>query len=411
MAWDDRDEDFSREEEWIKRQPRYNPTYDLKGFYYRWIEPRFQPRLWDDITQDYTNTHPAKRFASVEIDSDMSQILLVLETIRDRILAGKMKATRLVISSDIHELVNKVLKCEGVEVKAFRFGRSDNGEFIYGLWAFEPSISVDSIRKAETKFQNKKAPDDLNDLVEDLLGFSKYRAEVADEVIEVARLICKKNAIEDLYVIGMYAREKALGNDKPDVEQLDFSTPSSSKNAQLGQLLANALGVPISIGNDVRFSYKGIKIEFSVTSSREELAQLSVLNVRIKNQLAIDLLRRDFTINMFAYNVATKAIEDPLKVAKKAVKMRQIRTYLDANTIVKKNPIVILRALKLKLQHDLEIDRELQKAMISHGASLFKGAFPVFELIFARESIRSEGIKEADKLFDQFGLWKIKKIN
>ena len=32
MAWEDRDEDFSEDEQWIKSQPRYNPLYDIKGF-------------------------------------------------------------------------------------------------------------------------------------------------------------------------------------------------------------------------------------------------------------------------------------------------------------------------------------------------------------------------------------------
>ena len=73
-------------------------------------------------------------------------------------------------------------------------------------------------------------------------------------------------------------------------------------------------------------------------------------------------------------------------------------------------PIMILRALKLKLQYDLDIDNDLAYAMLKHSGSLFKGEYADFELLFARESIRSEGRKEADKLFDEYGLWKLKKM-
>jgi hypothetical protein len=412
MAWDDRDEDFSREEDWIKQQPRYNPSYDLKGFYYRWIEPRFKPQLWDDITQDYTNTHPAKRFAQVEndVESDLPQILRILETIKDRILLGKMKATRIVATSDLYMLIKKVIACDGVNLKPFRFGRTIDGEFIYAIWVTDTSVPAETLRKAETRFQKEDASEDLDDLIEDLLGFSYYRSQAVEEIISAARSIVERVGIQDLYVVGMYAREKALGNESPDVEQLDFSSSSVRLNAQIGQLLANKMGVVPEIDNDLTFVYKGIKVEFSLTTRKEELARLSMLKRNKRNQIVVDLLRRDFTINMFAYNVVNGDIIDPLGVAKKAVRNSLIRTYFDPNGIIKKNPMVILRALKLKLQYGLEIERELEQAMIANSAKLFQGGFSKFDLLFARESIRSEGKKEADKLFDDFGLWKLRKI-
>jgi hypothetical protein len=58
----------------------------------------------------------------------------------------------------------------------------------------------------------------------------------------------------------------------------------------------------------------------------------------------------------------------------------------------------------------MKINPYLERTMISYGGRLFKGQYTDFELLFARESIKAEGKYEADKLFDAFGLWKIKKI-
>jgi len=412
MAWDDRDESFSEEETWIKSQPRYNPSYDLKGFYYRWIEPRFKPQLWDEMVEDNSNVHPAKRFAKVETDveSDIPQILRILEVIKERILLGKMKATRLVVTSDIYPFIKKVVECEGINLKSFRFGRTMDEEFIYSIWITDTSVPADTLRKAEARFQSDKSSEDLDDLIEDLLGFSYCRSQAVEEIVDIAKSIAERAEIEDLHIVGMYARERVMGNDNPDVEQLDFSTKSARTNGQIGQLLASELGVVPEIGDDLTFAYKGIKVEFSLTSRKEELARLSMLRKSQRSQIVIDLLRRDFTINMFAFNVVTGDVIDPLRVAQKAVRKGILKTYSDPKRLVKNNPVIILRALKLKLQYDLDIDRDLVHSMISSSASLFKGGISEFDLLFARESIRSEGKKEADRLFDDFGLWKLRKM-
>jgi len=410
MKWDDRDESFSAEESEIREQPRYNPSYDLKGFYYRWIEPRFKPQLWDDMTQDLSNTHPAKRFAQIDSESDMPKMLNILETIKDRILSGKMKASRLIITSDIYQFVRKTVGCEGVNIKAFKFGKTEQNESIYAVWIVDPSVDSGTLKKAEGKFQMSAAPDALADLVEDLLGFSSYRVNVVEEIVNAAALISKKYGIDDLCVIGTYARERAYGNDKPDVEELDFSTESPFKNAKVGQLLADTLGITPEINTKLTFAYKGVKVEFSLVNKKEEIARLSLLKVKNNNQIMIDLLNRDFTINMFVYNVSSKEILDPFKVAKGAMRNKTVETLLKSEAIIKNNPILILRALKLVLKYKMKIDADLERTMISYGGRLFKGQYTDFELLFARESIKDEGKYEADKLFDAFGLWKIKKI-
>lgn len=405
MEWDDRDESFVEEESWIRSQPRYNPTYDLKGFYYRWIEPRFKPQLWDSMIQDNSNTHPARRFAS--IPEDMNQIIKVITCIREKILKGEIKSSRLVISEDLCKFIFNFFENSDLETKVFRFGENSKDENIYSMWVFDSSIDKKLIRDAESRFQFNK--NDSDDLIEDLLGLRHCKTKAINEIIDCAKEICSKNNIDDLYLVGAYAREKYMGVENPDVESLDFTTRSRMDNFNVGSLMSKKLGVDFVLGGDLRFAYKGINVEFSITKENADVKRLNSIKCKKPNQLTIELLRKDFTLNMFVYNICTDTVGDPLKVAEKAVKKNIIRTLFDSSRMVKANPIIILRALYLKSKYGMNIEDNLSYNMIYYSNRLFKNKYSPDELVFARESIRNE-CPDADKMFDEYGLWKIKKI-
>lgn len=412
MAWDDRDEEFSEEESWIKKQYRYNPTYDLKGFYYRWIEPRFKPQLWNDMTQEYSNTHPAKRFAnseSKEIDESFLEVIRIVGSIKDRIISGKIKSSRIIASEDLCPFIKSMVEDDCFKCKVFDFG--DNGEeLIRSIWIFDSKIPSEKIRRAEKCFQINSDGNEDDDLIEDLLGLSFYRRLSTTEIVEALKEICLKLKLEDVYIVGNYARGKYLGENDPDVDHIDITTLSPDLNFKLGQLLSSKLGVPCSLSKDLKFVYKGVSVSLSVLNSEKELKIISKLRKYKRNQLIVDLYKRDFTINMFAFNVISGKILDPLHVAKKAVREGVVRTYFDSKKIIENNPILILRAIYLSLKYDMDIEKDLQYSMIFYSSNLFKGKCKNIQLLFGREIIRSEGIDKADKMFDDFGLWKLKKM-
>ena len=406
MAWDDRDEDFSREESWIKQQPRYNPSYDLKGFYFRWIEPRFKPQLFDDMTQDYSNTHPAKRFASA--NNELSHVLKILDSIKGHILKGDIKSSRIVVTSDLYPLIKKVLNHEGILIKAFHFGETSEGEKVYAVWIADSNIEEELLKNGEKAFRSNSYSKKYEKLVDDLLGVNKVKEKAIKEIINVAQKISKKAEIKKLYLVGACAREKRFNNENNVCEELNFSTGSLNDNLIFGNLLVRALGVDFEISNYISFSYKNIKVEICIKNAKSELKQIKSFGIR--NQLIIESLKRDFTINMFAWDIINNKIEDPCNVAEDDFKNNIIRTFFDSKKIIKNNPIIILRALKLKLKYNLSLEKDLEKNILIYGKKMLQSKCDEGDLLFARESIRIEDRNKADQLFDDFNLEFIKKI-
>jgi hypothetical protein len=408
MLWRDRSEqqeNFSEEEYEIKRQNRYNPEYDLKGFYYRWIEPQFKPQLFDDYNRDYSNATPARRFASV--NQEISKILHILGEIQSQILNRKIKATRLLISEDLYFFVKKNVLCDGLKFKAFRFSQI-KGENIYAIWVTDKSISNDLLLKAEKQFR-KKSEDESEDIAEDLLGLSMGRSKAIKEVIIACRKISRDIKV-DVYAVGMYARDKAMGIHSPNVSNVDLTTVNLLDNTKLASALSKMLGVDyVFDSGQFEFCYKGIKINITGKNSNKEKELIK--GHSYSNQVEFELLKRDFTLNMLAYNIRKNKILDPLKVSLNDLHNGVLRTLLDPKEIISLNPLLILRAMKLKLQYHLAFDSDLEDAIVKNINNLMnKGLYSNQTLVFARESVVAEDAKEAEKLFNAYGLWDLKQL-
>jgi hypothetical protein len=184
MSWESAEEDFKFEEDEIRQQPRYNPSYDIKGFYYRWVEPRFRPQLWDDMASDNTNISPAKRFASKEVDPDISKILNVLSVIKSKMINKEISNTRLICSDDIVPLIEKAI----TDFRILVFPIYDNeGEKIYAVWICDSSSSDEDIEKAEKILLNRDADED--NILDKLFGLSAIKGKVVDKISNILKKI------------------------------------------------------------------------------------------------------------------------------------------------------------------------------------------------------------------------------
>ena len=74
-------------------------------------------------------------------------------------------------------------------MKSFRFGKDMKGDFIYSIWIVDPSVPVETLRKAEMRFQTNKSNEDLDDLIEDLLGFSYFRSKAVEDIVNAAKKV------------------------------------------------------------------------------------------------------------------------------------------------------------------------------------------------------------------------------
>lgn len=196
MEWSDRDESFVEEEDWIRNQPRYNPEYDLKGFYYRWIEPRYKPQLYDDMTQEYSNTHPAKRFGcSNSVHGEWSKILSILSKAKQGVLAKKL-CTRFVITEDLMALIDHIFNDGKIKIHVFEIKDSPESNKLFSVWVTHPETAEDKIEKSERYVQKVEEGDDS--LLGELLGSASDKRAASDEVIKQANIICGDYDFQDI---------------------------------------------------------------------------------------------------------------------------------------------------------------------------------------------------------------------
>jgi hypothetical protein len=223
--------------------------------------------------------------------------------------------------------------------------------------------------------------------------------------------LCNEYQIKNLYIIGSLPRDLVLTGNISKINNLDFCGIWPNQCVKLGGLLADRLNiVKTSYCNKSAtffFEYKGIRLDFrdnyNPSSIKEKLTEL---NIEI-NPLNVDVYNRDFTINMLLYNIADGKIHDVCKSSMKDIKEKTIRTFLNPDFICKENPIVILRALKLKLRYGFNIDDALQVAMIENAHLLFDGRYSDDYLNVGKQEVISENKVEAEKLFNEFGLQKL----
>jgi len=413
MAWEDRDECFSREEEWIRQQPRYNPTYDIKGFYYRWIEPRYQPQLFDDMTRDYGNTHPAKRFASsIKMEPEIANILFVLAKAKSKIAKGHISTTRFIVTEDVMPLIDKIFVGDSFKINVFHYGVTDNQEDIFAVWISASNVSEESIEKAEKYLQNKSTEENIEGLIDNLTGLSKQRNHAIREIVDVVKDTCYSHEINGLSIVGSYPRDVAMKSPAYLIDSLEFRGGWADQCLKIGGLVAEKLGaqgVDLS-HNNLSFVYNNVSVNFSGDSIPAEIkGGLQDQGIDVSSA-HVDLFNRDFTINMLAYDMATGKITDPTQKASEDIDRKVIRTFFDPDYVCSQNPIIILRALKLKIRHGMEIDPLLQKAMMDNSGLIFDGRYSDRDLIIARENVKKEGKKKAEELFKTFGLEELEKV-
>ena len=253
MAWDDRDEDFSAEESWIKRQPRYNPSYDLKGFYYRWIEPKFQPELFDDMTRDYSNTHPAKRFASADLKDlkdSVSVVLSILSHAKSMIDKNDMCCTRFIITEDLMPLMDKVFVGDNIRVNVF-FLDNKNDEELFAVWVCSSAITDDEIERIEKHLQ-KKSEDKIEDLLEKAFGkMIKKQQEISSDIINKTKNVCKELDVKNI-------------DYQTEDNSLHFTGGNHDQIIKIGSLVAEKIGIinPHINKKGVYFHYNNLVIKY-----------------------------------------------------------------------------------------------------------------------------------------------------
>ena len=400
MEWDDRDEDFSEEEYWIKSQPRYNPTYDIKGFYYRWVEPRFRPELWNSYNRDVSNIHPARRFAQKnnKLD-DINFVINVLRKIKSSLSKNKYKASRLICSEDLLDIINKFSNSFNISI--FDVGEM-NDEKIYSVWVYD-KLKEEEINKVEKLIQNKD--ESVSEAMEKVIGCKSTLSDSVNDIVENSKDILNENDFSDIYLIGSYARKKYEGEEFPEVEDLEFSSNSPNNCLKFGYLLSKRLGQKPYLNKKQKllcFFYKGVKICCNAGNRYKIIDEFMQKNdIDQSSSLVHDLCNKDFTINARSYdlinNIVTTIFNNDVD---------SIKTIIDPNDAVSTNPMIILRAIYLSLLYNMKIDEKLEDSIDTYK-DLLNEKFDDDILNFVKSKIESVNKKESLSLFKKYDLLKI----
>ena len=411
MPWEDGEEDFAWTEKDIRSQPRYNPTYDIKGFYYRVINPRDKPQLFDDMTRDYSGTHPAKRFASKDKDASLIKIFNILTMAKRMVASGNIQATRFVMSEDMLPVVETTLTSKPeVNIMVKYIGEDkDSNDDVYSVWVYAKGVDESKVKMAEDVFSKGGEVDE--DIFEELFSIKSKRERAIKNIITNVRKICREYGVEDVYLVGGYPRAIANGEPIHTVEDLDFSGAWPNQSIKVGGLLAERLGVKNAQlyhrTMTLSFVYNGVKVDFKGNFSPVEIRKQMRTEDIPTTPLNMDIYNRDFTINMLIYDINKDEVFDICGDSIKDLHSKIIKTYFNPDYICRQNPLIIARALKFKMR-GYEIDPDLERAMIVNSPLLFDGRYPDARILMARKIIESGGEELADELFKEYGLDKIK---
>ena len=187
----------------------------------------------------------------------------------------------------------------------------------------------------------------------------KTHIELPSAALSVMTLLEDKGF--EVYLIGGYVRDLLIGRKSTD---LDMAT-----NAPTSAMIKIFKEYPLSLIGE-KLGTVGVKIDSTwveITTYRSETTSSNYRHpdeVRFIGSLKDDVLRRDFTINALALNVYGDLID--YTEGQLDLQRKQIRAIGHAEERFEEDALRILRALRFSAQLGFSIQRETEKAMLSH---------------------------------------------
>ena len=159
-----------------------------------------------------------------------------------------------------------------------------------------------------------------------------------------------------LYMIGSTSRDFLLGKEISDFDFVTDAKPYEVKEFLDVDLTFSKYGA-------MRYKYNGIKVDI-VTLRKERIYSdfRHPAEIEFINDIKVDYLRRDFTINAIYINEKYE-IEDISKQGYEDLINKKLIFIGDPLTRIKEDPLRILRAYRFAYQYDLKIDENTKKLL------------------------------------------------
>lgn len=161
----------------------------------------------------------------------------------------------------------------------------------------------------------------------------------------------------EAYVVGGYVRDYLLGINSIDVDICTNATPKE---------IIKILNIKKETINYGSINIQGNEYNFDITTYRKELSYDGHKPVKIEyiNNLITDVQRRDFTINSLCMNKDGK-IFDFLN-AMEDLKNKKVKVIGNTEKKLMEDPLRILRAIRLAIVMDFNLDEEIILFIINH---------------------------------------------
>ncbi|MBN2167730.1 MAG: HD domain-containing protein [Actinobacteria bacterium] len=204
-----------------------------------------------------------------------------------------------------------------------------------------------------------------------MIDIPDIKTAIPGELLILGRRVLEKGG--ELFIVGGWIRDLLRTGDvslhRNDIDLATSLSPSQIKT------LAGDSGKPFNLGE--RFGTVGIKTadhSLEITTFRSDEYGPGSRHPAVKpvNDIAEDLLRRDFTINAIAVDVARNPgrIIDPYNGIED-IERRTIRTPGDPAVRMSEDPLRMMRAVRFASQLDYEIERSLCE-VLKDSASLLE---------------------------------------
>ena len=170
-----------------------------------------------------------------------------------------------------------------------------------------------------------------------------------------------------LYLVGGTVRDAFLGRSGYDY---DFATDASPEDThELVRPVASAVWLQGIKFGTVGAEIDGVRME--ITTFRTERYQPDSRHpeVEFASDIAVDLSRRDFTVNAMAVRLPEKEAIDPFE-GLEDLKKKVLRTPIDPDESFADDPLRMLRAFRFAAQLDFEIAPEVMASIARSKAKL-----------------------------------------
>lgn len=193
------------------------------------------------------------------------------------------------------------------------------------------------------------------------------------ELLQAIDRIAKESEISEPYIVGGLPRDKAFGVPR-NVKDVDITT---GDNGSFALAMAASREWPeahFRAYDDGHSSidFKNIRLDFSNNFQLPDIeGVLKKKGIKDPTNIQKELFSRDFTINTLLQPMdMSKPPVDLTGLALKDIEDKVLRTPVDPELTIGHDARRILRAIKLSLQFDLEIDPKLEDAMIKYRGGI-----------------------------------------